>query len=255
MAQLKAQYGIDAPGVIRRLIIIGIGLYVLGIFVLPRFDAGAWIIALDWAVLYTGIFLIIEALLMIWYSKYGKLRHRDRMLALYSFTGHENVLDVGTGRGLLAIGAAKNLTDGKVVALDIWRAQDLSENTKQALLSNVRLEGVTDRVEVLEADITKTDLPENSFDVVFSNLCLHNITSQEGRWEACSEITRLLKAGGVAIVSDFKYTATYHKHFVDLGCQVEKIGTYIFSTFPALTVLKITRSDRIKDKSIGDGQT
>lgn len=243
MARLKAQYGIDAPGVIRNLIIIGVILYVLGIFVLPRFDAGAWILYLDGAMVYTGIFLIIESLLMIWYSKYGKLKHRDRMLAIFSFLGDEQVLDIGAGRGLLAIGAAKHLQEGKgmVTAMDIWRSQDLSENSKEALLANARLEGVTNRMKVLEADITQSNLEDALFDLILSNLCLHNIPTPEGRDQACREIVRLLKYDGVAIISDFKHTASYSNHFQTLGCQVEKVGTFIFSTFPALTVLKITK--------------
>ncbi|SDZ83940.1 Methyltransferase domain-containing protein [Arachidicoccus rhizosphaerae] len=241
MAKIKAKYGIDAPGVIRNLIIIGVVLYVLGIFVLPRINAGSWLTTLNWTMLYTGIFMIIEALLMIWYSKYGKLRHRDRMLALYSFTGHEKVLDVGAGRGLLAIGAAKHLTDGQVTALDIWRTQDLSDNTKGALLANARSEGVEERIDVLSDDICTTNLADDSFDVILSNLCLHNIPKAELRAQACHQILRILKPGGTAVISDFKHTATYSKVFHEAGAGVSKVGTYLFSTFPALTVIKITK--------------
>jgi len=241
MARIKAKYGIDAPGVIRKLIIIGVVLYILGIFVLPRISAGVWLISLNWAILYTGIFLIIEALLMIWYSKYGKIKHRNRMLALYRFTGHERVLDIGAGKGLLAIGAAKRLTDGQVTAMDIWRAQDLSENSKSALMANARSEGVEDRIEVLSDDICTTGLPDNRFDLIVSNLCLHNISTAPKREEACKQILRLLKPGAVAIISDFRHTAAYSKVFIEGGAKVEKVGTFIFSTFPALTVIKITK--------------
>jgi len=34
------------------------------------------------------------------------------------------VLDVGCGRGLLLIGAARRLTTGKAVGVDIWQAED-----------------------------------------------------------------------------------------------------------------------------------
>ena len=44
---------------------------------------------------------------MLVYSKWGKFRHRDRMLNMIAWRGDEHVLDVGTGRGLLIIGAAK----------------------------------------------------------------------------------------------------------------------------------------------------
>ena len=50
------------------------------------------------------------ATLMLAYAKIGKFRHRERILdAGAACGGGETVLDVGTGRGLLAIGAAKRL--------------------------------------------------------------------------------------------------------------------------------------------------
>ncbi len=62
---------------------------------------------------------------MIWDSKVGKLWSRDRQLDGLKLRGDELVLDVGCGRGLLLIGAAKRLTTGKAVGVDIWNAEDL----------------------------------------------------------------------------------------------------------------------------------
>ena len=67
---------------------------------------------------------------MLLYSLKGKFRHRDRMLALAQLRGDENVLDIGTGRGLLLVGAAKRLTTGRAVGLDIWKTSDLSDNAR-----------------------------------------------------------------------------------------------------------------------------
>ena len=36
------------------------------------------------------------------------------------WTGAEQVLDIGTGRGLLLVGAAKLLTNGKSFGVDVW---------------------------------------------------------------------------------------------------------------------------------------
>ena len=68
---------------------------------------------------------------MVWDSKYGKVRERERLLDLLTWTGRERVLDVGCGRGLLLIGAAKRLTTGgggSAAGIDLWQQEDLSGN-------------------------------------------------------------------------------------------------------------------------------
>lgn len=247
MQEEKIDYGVDAPKVIRNLLIIGAMLYLIGVFVIPKIPWAA-ILFLAGVMVYTGIFMIIEGLLMFWYSKYGKLKHRDRMLRLFDFKGDEQVLDVGTGRGLLLIGAAKKLTTGKATGIDIWNSADLTDNHLENALLNVRLEGVRDRIEILNEDITDSSLKDNFFDLIVSNLCLHNIYDPANRKAACKEIVRLLKPGGTAIISDFKHTATYRAHFTFFGCKTEKIGTYIFSTFPALTIIKVVKEAVLERK-------
>src|SRR5262245_50202181 len=50
---------------------------------------------------------------MVWYSYFGKLRMRERLLDRVPWRGDERVLDVGCGRGLMLLGAAARLTTGK----------------------------------------------------------------------------------------------------------------------------------------------
>ena len=139
----RPDYGIDAPGAVRNLAIGGAAALVLA--------AAAF--HLGWAPLVrmaTGaaIGCLFSAGWMVWGSKVGKVRGRDRLLDSLPWQGDEAVLDVGCGRGLLLIGAAKRLTTGKAVGVDIWQAEDLSGNRPEATQENARLEGVSDRVEV-----------------------------------------------------------------------------------------------------------
>ena len=169
---------------------------------------------------------------MILYAKIGKFHHRDRMLARVNWTGNESVFDVGTGRGLLMIGAAMKLTTGKSVGIDIWSKNDLSGNSQEKTLHNVELESVSGRVEVRSEDATALTFPDASFDVVLSNLCIHNIPSREGRDRACREIVRVLKPGGKAIISDFKNTADYVAAFRSAGAAASRGGLDFLHTFP-----------------------
>ena len=178
---------------------------------------------------------------MLLYSLAGKFRHRDRMLKMIEWKGNETVLDVGTGRGLLMIGAAKNLTTGKSVGIDIWKAEDLSKNKMENTILNAELEGVRDKIEVKNDDATKMSFPDETFDVVMSNLCIHNIYSLDGRRKACSEIVRVLKKGGTGIISDYRHMKEYKKNFEKAGLKTEFYPANYFFTFPPLGILKIKK--------------
>jgi len=146
---------------------------------------------------------------MLWYSRVGKLRQRDRLLGLLAWRGDERVLDVGCGRGLLLVGAAERLTGGKAVGIDIWSRVDLSGNRPEATLENARRAGVAGRVEVEGGDARRLPFADASFDVVVSSLVLHNIPGREGRRQALREMARVLKSGGHIALLDLRHTADY----------------------------------------------
>jgi SAM-dependent methyltransferase len=237
---MKPDYGIDAPGVVRNFFVIGIVLLAIGWF-LPVVHLGDVGIRLRPTALITGAFLVTEGCLMVLYAKWGKFRHRDRMLAMVDWKGDEHVLDVGTGRGLLMIGAAHKLSSGKAVGIDIWSGKDLSGNSMQNTLRNAELEGVRDRVEVKSEDATAMQFPDGTFDVVLSNLCLHNIPSAEARERACREILRVLKPGGRALISDFKNTGAYGKAFRAQNAGVKLGPLCLFDTFPPLRIVQVDK--------------
>jgi arsenite methyltransferase len=236
----KPDYGIDAPGVIRNLLLIGVLLLPVGWFV-PSVRVGSITFVIGPAALFTGSALILEGILMIIYSKWGKFRHRDRMLKMVEWKGDESVLDVGTGRGLLMIGAAKNLKTGKAVGIDIWSTKDLSGNTMNETLRNAELEGVRQRIDVQDGDATAMKFADTRFDVILSNVCIHNIPTREGRDKACREIARVLKPGGRAIISDFIYTSDYVKAFGAAGAHASRTGINFLFTFPWLRIVDVRK--------------
>ena len=179
---------------------------------------------------------------MLIYSLHGKFRHRDRMLNIYNWKGDEQVLDIGTGKGLLMIGAAKRLTTGKATGIDIWNEQDLSGNKIENALKNAAIEGVENKIEVKNENVMLMSFADNSFDVIVSNLCLHNIYNKDDRETACKEIARVLKKGGTTIISDFRHVKNYKNSFEQLsGFQTTSYGTSYFTTFPPLSILVVKK--------------
>ncbi|MBS1489466.1 MAG: class I SAM-dependent methyltransferase [Bacteroidetes bacterium] len=235
----KINYGIDAPQVIRNLLIIGFIALVFSFFppdLSPPVSA-----FIRYTFLMPGLSLIAAGGLMYGYARWGKSKHRDRLLNLYAWKGNEKVLDVGTGLGLLMIGVAKRLTTGTCYGIDIFNAYDLSDNAIEQTKINAELENVLQKVHILNENILKTSFEDNSFDVVVSNLCLHNIYDSTGRAQACREIVRILKMNGTVILSDFKNMDEYQTTFEQLGMNVRKAGTYFLTTFPPLTVIIATK--------------
>lgn len=235
----KPDYGIDNPrlGLIIVLAVAAGLAFGLG-FRRSSSEAARAAASIVLSLVPTGVILI---LLMVSYIKVEEFRHRDRMLDMAPWRGDEQVLDVGTGRGLLMIGAAKRLTTGKSIGIDIWREQDLSHNTLDAAMRNAEIEGVGDKVELRNADARKTPFADRSFDCVLSNLCLHNIPSREGRAAACREIARVLKPGGVALISDFTNTDEYAKAFREQGLETNCSHSFLLAPM-LLKIVKATKS-------------
>ncbi len=232
----KPDYGIDAPGVVRNLLVIGAALIISG-FVFPTIHLGNVTILWSRSAIWPGASCFSTGLLMLVYAKWGKFRHRDMMLNMVPWRGDERVLDVGTGRGLLLIGAARRLTTGTATGIDVWSTKDLSGNSLERTQANIDIEGVQDKVDLKSDDARKLSFPNASFDVILSNLCIHNIPEPEGRAQACREIARVLKPGGIALISDLMNTSAYMKTFNTCGLKVSRTG-FNFLTFPWLRVVR-----------------
>lgn len=237
----RPDYGIDAPAVLRNLFLGGLGCVLIAIFMPRIFSIGNVSFQLKSGFYTTGIFLLAESALYLLYVKWGKFRHRDTMLAQHTWRGVEQVLDVGCGRGLLVVGAAKRLTTGTSIGIDIWSNKDMGGNAMARTMENAQLEGVQDRVKLLTEDVRKLSFADNTFDIIVSNLCLHNISSREDRRIAIQEIVRVLKPGGQAILSDYRHTGQYADDMRTAGMAIVKKRINPVTTFPPLTYVVATK--------------
>lgn len=217
MSQSKPYYGTDGNP---RALVLSLCAIVL-VDVLLFLASSMWFKIAAYLLLAFGLLFVSHFAWWLPYVRFGKLKHRDALLSLVDWKGDETVLDIGTGRGLLLIGAAKKLREGKAIGIDIWRKQDMTDNGPEGALHNAELERVSDRIEIRSEDIQKTSFPSEFFDVVLSNLCLHNIAGKDRRNRACREIVRILKPNGIAVISDGFYIKEYREVFETKGMEVK----------------------------------
>ena len=223
-------YGLDAPGAVRNLFIVAAAGLLARLAIVThlwsgKLTLGPFDLRLGPMSLGVALGCGFMGAWMAWDSKFGKVRERERLLDLLTWTGRERVLDVGCGRGLLLIGAAKRLTTGTAAGIDLWQKEDLSGNRPEATIENARLEGVADRVEVHTADMRKIPFPDGSFDTVLSMNAIHNVYSAPGRAAAIAEICRVLKPGGAALIVDIRHIRQYAAALRAGGCTVRRASS------------------------------
>jgi arsenite methyltransferase len=210
----RPNYGLDSPRIVATLVASGIALCCLGLV-----SHSAW----RWISFGLGMYLLFGASGMLFYSKVGKLRMGERLLDRVPWRGHERVLDVGCGRGLLTVGAAHRVPGGSVVAVDVWNEAALIGNRADSVLQNARVEGVGNRVELKQGDARQLPFAEASFDAVVSNFVVHELKSRPDREQMMREVARVLKPGGHVALIDFIFTDDCVKDLTGFGVDVERL--------------------------------
>jgi len=216
----RPDYGIDAPGLVRFFFLAGLVTLAIGFVVLLSSTFGQ-ILKLIFGVLFgiAATYLLGMVCFMLYFSKVEKLKEREQLLNLVQWSGKELVLDIGCGRGLMLIGAAKRLGSGRAIGIDIWQQQDQANNYSSATQRNAYIEGVADRVEVKTADMRDLPFPENHFDVITSNWTIHNLDAESDRQKTLNEIVRVLKPGGVIMLADIINQVEYVKYLRLCGME------------------------------------
>jgi ubiquinone/menaquinone biosynthesis C-methylase UbiE len=139
----------------------------------------------------------------------GKPILRDRVLDALAWRGDEDVVDLGTGRGLMLLGAAQRAPAGSATGIDLWRSVDQAGSRPDRLLANAAALGVADRVRVVTGDMSAPQLPDACADLVLACLSIHNLHNRAKRRSAIEHAARMLRPGGRLAIIDFAKTAEY----------------------------------------------
>ena len=161
---------------------------------------------------------------------------RDFVLARAAIRAGEAVLDLGTGRGLLALAAAERVgAEGGVIALDA------DGGCLEAVREAARLSTLGPRISLVQADAASLPLVDNSVDVVATRSVLEFVADRQA---AIREIYRTLRPGGrFSCFETVNRYLTPHHHLVDLrplgelGDQLIRMfdGIYADGAEPMLT--------------------
>lgn len=149
-------------------------------------------------------------------TKVGKYQVWERILTGLPLRGDERVLDMGCGRGAILFMAAELLPAGRAVGVDIWRA-DQTGNGPESARRNAELEGVAARIELVTGDMTRMPFADDEFDLIISNIAIHNIPDATRRLTAIDEAFRVLRPGGRLVIADLAFTNRYRDRLRALG--------------------------------------
>ncbi|XGX78370.1 2-methoxy-6-polyprenyl-1,4-benzoquinol methylase, mitochondrial [Terrabacter sp. BE26] len=165
----------------------------------PLLGAGFGFCAVGWG----------TAALLLHSSLRGKRLLRDRVLDALTWHGDEDIVDLGTGRGLMLLGAAQRAPQGSATGIDLWRSIDQAGSRPGQLLANAAALGVADRVHVVTGDMSAPQLPDACADLVLASLSVHNIHDRAKRRAVIENAARMLRPGGQLAIIDFAKTAEY----------------------------------------------
>ena len=133
-------------------------------------------------------------------------KYREKIIrAIGVIRKGSKVLDAGCGTGSLAIELKNKYNMSKIYGVDI----------DKKILKIAKKKSIKNKVNIFyqQAPLQSMPYPDSYFDVVYSSLVFHHLTTED-KITATKEIYRVLRKGGFFILADFgpsknKFSAVY----------------------------------------------
>ncbi len=235
----KTGYGIDDPGTIIQLVVAGILSVFVGL-IIPFYTSSTRADIAEIALLAgpgVGFLILVVAAALFWSSRLGKVREMSKIVNDFPWGGSEVVLDLGCGRGLASVLAAKKLETGYSVGVDTWSKARLWGNDPGSVYANAREEGVESKVSAVKAGSVQLPFANQSVDVILSGVAIHHLAPRRLRSVLFSEMARVLKDGGRVGILDAGNGNEYSRQLDKAGLRDIRMHRLRFSSFPPFHVV------------------
>jgi SAM-dependent methyltransferase len=174
--------------------------------------------------------LLFVSLLFPLYAYYafspkgGNLQEKifDEILETLGQRQGGDILDIGTGNGVLAVKLAMANPRSRVTAIDYWGKN--WEYAKALCEENARIAQVSDSIQFVRADAAALEFGDSTFDAVVSNLTFREVETARDKRDAVAEALRVLKVGGEFAFVDYFYRANIYGPVADFDEFIEGLG-------------------------------
>ncbi|WP_026450530.1 bifunctional demethylmenaquinone methyltransferase/2-methoxy-6-polyprenyl-1,4-benzoquinol methylase UbiE [Aequorivita capsosiphonis] len=135
------------------------------------------------------------------------IKWRKKVIAMVAGKNPENILDIATGTGDLAIQFAEKTSAKNIVGLD------LSDGMLSVARKKVSGKPISERIEFIQGDSEALPFEDNTFDAITVSFGIRNFENLE---KGLSEILRVLKKDGIFVILEtsvpvkFPFKQGYH---------------------------------------------
>jgi SAM-dependent methyltransferase len=106
---------------------------------------------------------------------------------------NSRVIDLGCGSGRTTLALSKVMKEGKIIGFDRFDSDYIENGGKSLIERNIKIAGITERVELVEGDATEMPFEDRTFDAAISAYMMDHLGKH--KLTVLNEVYRTLKPG------------------------------------------------------------